>query len=530
MLTKVTVTEGWTRYGSEDPVTPGDYYQYRGWMKPEVKEQFKQRVAPIAAKDSNGAFSWLMPYEVWVKRFLDGQIVRQEYGQIEDTPANRAYLSTTLGLPASLVDTMRPYQREFLYDYLHAYDTGAVTSGSHASHNPTYRRGDIVPLGGGKTLEGLCLAQHHTAPLVLAPTYCWDSWRKEASKWSLVCPRLSTYQSARKQSPTDCLLLDECLLIANPNTKVHSDALSLSVQARSVVALTGTPTSTSPMDLRWLRVVYPGCVPADEKPWRFAFGLDTELKEVRPGQKAYVTKTWDHNKVSAFVAPYCRVIDRSVIQRELPEITFQRLYVPAPKEYSLILKGAATERSKSKSIAQARMCTDGAITDDNHKILARFTPQSKLDAIEAFVQNLGEPVVLFARWQYAVAALSERFAHKTPSVLQGGASLDTEVERFTGGDTNLLIANACMSQGMNLQERARCLIFMSNSLKPTDREQAIGRVYRPGQKRAVIVVDVLAEGTLDEPALDLLDKHRDRNEGFIESALAREFNRQRGTA
>jgi SNF2 family DNA or RNA helicase len=79
---------------------------------------------------------------------------------------------------------------------------------------------------------------------------------------------------------------------------------------------------------------------------------------------------------------------------------------------------------------------------------------------------------------------------------------------------------------MNLQERARVVMFTSNSLKPTNREQAIGRVYRPGQKRGVVVVDVVAEGTLDEVALKLLDNHRDKSEAYIEAALRREFEKQ----
>ena len=43
-----------------------------------------------------------------------------------------------------------------------------------------------------------------------------------------------------------------------------------------------------------------------------------------------------------------------------------------------------------------------------------------------------------------------------------------------------------------------------------------------------MVVDVIAEDTLDLPTVELLDRHKDRNEAFIESALAEEFRKQVG--
>ena len=518
MLQHIAIKEGsgWKRYKSEEAVAPGNYYIVRQYMSAEARESFKTKLAPTAVQDYNGNFAWLLPYERWVKVVCDGQLPPELYlyGKVEDCNENRTQLSETLDLDRPLVDSMRVWQRNFLYDYLFATES-----------NYQYRRAGICPVGAGKTVVGLAIAKQHDRPLVLAPTYCFNSWINEAKKWSLPCPRLSTYDSAHKQDPTDCLIMDEVLLAANPKTLRHEHALALSTPAKTVLGLTGTPQSCTPMDLRWLRAVYPGCVPGDEKPWRFTFGLDTKLEEIKPGQKAYVTKTWDQTRVSQFVAPYVRVVDKSEIQKDLPEIQFHRLTTPRPKQYELILKGAATERSKSKAIAQARQCTDGRIvSDDGHTAIRIGT--DKLDLIEQLVGSVGEPVVIFARWQYMVADLAERLSDRVPAVLTGGGDHVSEVDRFTSAKTDVLIANACISQGMNLQERARIVIFVSNSMKPTDREQAIGRVYRPGQKRGVLVYDVVAENTLDGVALDLLTKHADKSEAFLEAALKKEFVKQ----
>ena len=292
------------------------------------------------------------------------------------------------------------------------------------------------------------------------------------------------------------------------------------------------------MDLRWLRAVYPGSVPAEEKPWRFLFGKDTALVEVKPGVQSYVTKTWNDKLINEFVSPYVRFVKPAEIVKELPEVTYQRLTVPCPEQYKLILKGAATERGKHKALAQARMCTDGCITDDNGRILAELNTH-KCDAVRQFVEGIDGPVIVFARWDYMVERLAEALrtslrlrnvgsSASGVSVLRGGSDYGAEIGSFLDGTNRYLVANSGISQGMNLQGVCSTVIFASWSSKPTDREQAIGRVWRPGQKNGVVVVDVVAEGTLDETTVELLERHKDRNEGFIESALAEEFRRQCG--
>lgn len=454
-----------------------------------------------------------MPYERWVKDVYDGRIYKQAY-QVEDNDENRAELAAALKVDRGLVEALRSWQRLMLYEHEVEHAAGE-----------SYRRAAVVRVGGGKSLFGLLLSRRYSNSAVLAPAYVHRSWIDEAKKWGLDCPALSTYQSAHKLGSVECLLMDEALLIANPITKVHGNAKLLSSTAKCVVGLTGTPQSTSPMDLRWLRAVYPGSVPAEEKPWRFLFGKDTELVEVKAGLQAYVTKTWDHDMISKFVSPYVHVVKPEEIVKELPEITYQRLTVPQPEQYKLILKGAATERGKSKALAQARMCTDGAITDDNGRILADLNT-AKCDAIRAFVESSGLPCIVFARWDYMVERLAKVFPGS--AVLRGGADYDTEIGKFLSGQSTVLVANSGISQGMNLQGVCSTVIFASWSSKPTDREQAIGRVWRPGQKNGVVVVDVIAENTLDETTVELLERHKDRNEGFIESAIAEEFRRQCG--
>ena len=116
----------------------------------------------------------------------------------------------------------------------------------------------------------------------------------------------------------------------------------------------------------------------------------------------------------------------------------------------------------------------------------------------------------------------ERLAKHHPAMIRGDTN-DTGAEqtRFKSGLTNVLLANARFSQGMNLQERCRIVAFVSWSLSPTDRQQAIARVYRPGQKLCVQVADFVAENTLDARTLELIQGHEHLTAEQIEALLER---------
>ena len=51
---------------------------------------------------------------------------------------------------------------------------------------------------------------------------------------------------------------------------------------------------------------------------------------------------------------------------------------------------------------------------------------------------------------------------------------------------------------------AQYLIFLDRSWSPAKMQQAIGRVYRPGQKNAVEVIYITAKGTVDSYVLSKL--------------------------
>ena len=173
----------------------------------------------------------------------------------------------------------------------------------------------------------------------------------------------------------------------------------------------------------------------------------------------------------------------------------------------------------SDLVTQARMLSDGFVMDDDQKVIR--LDMNKIKAVMEFVEGLGEPVVLFAAWRETIQALSTALGAFRPAVVSGDtADIGFQIQRFLSGDTDVLILNSRMGSGVDgLQGRARVGIFVSNSTNPTDRTQAEGRLYRSGQNRGVQIVDMIAEGTLDGPQLELLKSHNDLSASMIEKIL-----------
>lgn len=68
----------------------------------------------------------------------------------------------------------------------------------------------------------------------------------------------------------------------------------------------------------------------------------------------------------------------------------------------------------------------------------------------------------------------------------------------------------CSAYGLNVQRRASRVYIMSPQWNPNDEKQAIARVYRTGQRRAVTVHRLVLEGTIDEELLRRQDVKLDR--------------------
>lgn len=499
MLSKIVVGEGWKKYKQDAEIPPGTYLVYKG--KPTDKD--KKIYEMIPASPPSGGFLWLLPAERWV--------IECYMGRVKTQPPERVPVDWKLiGVDPSI---LRPWQREAVEI---AY-TDIYRFGKH-------RRGWVVSLGGGKTLTGLMLCQMFEKPLVLVDRYLHQNWKQQAKQWNLTCPNIATYESAHKYE-ADCLIIDECARVKNPTAQRSVRIREIAKKADLVVGLTGIPTAgKGPLDFRWLRCVDPESVPEKETTWQFRFGKDTVLKEVG-GNKAYVTTQWDDKAIAEFVSPYISTVDTSDLLKDLPEIEERYISCPKPSQFDLIAGGAATTSGTMKRLAQTRQCTDGFIYDDEGNPKRLSETDSKVKRIVDFVETLGEPILIYSTWTEGVKLISEALSEYKPSIISEGTDAGKAIERFQKGETKVMVANAAYACGMNLQHVCRVVAFTSLSSKPDLYQQAIGRIYRPGQKKGCIIVYFVCEDTLDRRVIELVKAHTNCSDEFIDKLLFEEMEK-----
>ncbi len=505
MLKLINIAEGTVCLYKQldNPLPAGKYYQYLGRPNDLQKKSFALKACQFVR--GNG-FLWVAPAEAWVKRVCEGMII-QEPRMTEEPDWN------LIGFNPGL---LRSWQAECVKEVWNYLRQGLK-----------YGRGWIAKMGAGKTLAGLVVGQMFEPGefAVLVDRYLFETWESQAAEWGLNKPLLSTYESAHKLPPTvKYLAIDEILRLKNSSAQRSVKAARIAAACEVVIGFTGIATAGGgPLDFRWLRVISEGCVPAEDNAWKFAFGLDTQLKDVG-ANKAYVTTEWDDDRIAAFVAPFIHTVDSASIDAELPELTFTYITCPQPSMYKQIAMGAGTTKGVHKKLAQALQCTDGFIYNDDEKPVR--IPAPKLDILKAWVDDLGEPVILVSAWTEGVAQLAEIFAGYLPSVVQGGTTdAGAQIDRFKSGQTRMMILNAGFSKGMNLQKVCRTICFLSPSTKPDDYAQMIARVHRPGQKDAVQIVHFCCEDSLDRRRIELVQSHKEMNEEFVEKLLLEELNK-----
>lgn len=491
------------KYKSQEFIPAGKYIFLQGFGEREKKE------LPLTyIQSENISFGALTQDESWIREYLG----------LPPKEKEKTEKKYTFQLRKDIFEKMRTWQKQIIFEFMQAI-----------KNQDTFKIGLIVGLGGGKTLIALLLCQAGES-LYIAPKHLKTTILDECEKWGLNYPtEISTPESAKKFAGKkfDVIILDESLSCKNPEAARTKGVISLTRNTPIVLAMTGTPLSAkTALDVRWLRVVG-DCISPLEKNIMWKYGINPRYEEIKgvdlglnqKGDPILPLKvdSYQLDNLAKDLSKNLRIVDISSILKEIPPMEKRRIYFPAPKYYKQIKAGLLTANHTSKRIMQARTCTCGFFYDDEQKPID-LPENPKLDWLKNFItENPEEPIVIFSYWTYEKEKIMLAIADNKPAT-------EENVKDFTDGKTNILVLSSDAAEGLNLQ-RSRIQIFMSNSTKPVKRTQALGRLYRQGQKRGVIVFDLVCKDTLDEIQIDLLEKYADASEKFIENLLIEELNK-----
>ena len=429
-------------------------------------------------------------------------------------------------------------------------------------------------IGAGKSLGSLYLCEEWKSKriLVVCPTSVITTWRQEIGKhtdWSFdelvgnTEDRVEKFlQSNAKvqcinwpglkylfgekgedgyefneerfiQAKYDCLILDECHNCMNYKALQSRIVTLLSKITPKCIMLTGTPISGNELDLWNQYYVLDGGKTLGHN--FFAYrnahfegklhkSRDRLWKEWRLKGEEERQKIIDKISISTLHLGIKDCID-------LPEVIRETRYIDLSTKQSKVIESIKEDiaieladdkvlsnsiRNKAIKIAQI---SGGTLLDGGE--IHIFSKNPKLLELEDLLKEIDEKVIIFHAFVAEgreIENLCKRNKWKYASLRSEIKDKNQEIELFQNDPSvKVLIAHPQSGgEGLNLQ-MARIGIFYSLGFTGhLKRQQAEGRIYRAGQNKSCIFIDLVAKNSMDEHILKVQGAKRSISDAILE--------------
>lgn len=427
------------------------------------------------------------------------------------------------------------------------------------------------PMGSGKTVQTLAAARAVNAlpMLVICPNSMKRTWARETAKWWPNIPvyivegaaakrktilataadnpgvviinwesmrlhsRLAPYGSIALNEtektpkelnniPFKLVVADEAHKMKDPKSKQTRAAWAVAHGPMVLYrwALSGTPLTNKP-DTLWPILHF-----IDPKEWpsktSFVDRYCLSSLNVWGGLEIFGLNPANKDEFYAIFDPRFRRMQKEIILPQLPPIVHETRYVEmSPKQKkayesmveNLVAIDGDTMVVASNPIAQLTRLTQfaSAYIEEIDGQLRLSDPSCKLDQLMEDLEDMGEPVVVFAQSRQLIEMTARRLekAGILYSMVAGGQTNDQRqnaIDDFQNGRVDvILVVIAAGGVGITLT-RSRVAIFLQRSWSNVDQQQAIARVHRIGSEihDSVTIVDYISSGTIEEGQLAVL--------------------------
>ena len=169
----------------------------------------------------------------------------------------------------------------------------------------------------------------------------------------------------------------------------------------------------------------------------------------------------------------------------------------------IVALNAAAVMTKLLQIANGRAYNvDGQPVDIHRK---------KLEALQEIIEQADGPVLVFYQF--------EEDGRHLMDVLPDARPLHTEsdIKAWNDGKVPVLLAHpASVGYGLNLQDGGHVIVWYGLTWSLEQYSQANARLHRQGQKKPVLVYQIVAKGTVDEQILASLHRKHTTQEAVLE--------------
>lgn len=321
------------------------------------------------------------------------------------------------------------------------------------------------------------------------------------------------------------LIFDELHKLKNHESIRTRIAHQLSLRAKYVIGLTGTPISTSEMDL-WAEywVIDNGeSLGHNFFSFRRSFFKEGFYEWKIKGESARQRLL---DKISHVTLRYDREECFDLPLRQPPQI---RLGVPTKEQLRLtnnVVNEIRIELSKGilkkqdalhRSLRLLQICGGFLPVEDEvgEQKIEYLKTNPKVELLLEVLEEIRGKVIVFHQF-VPEGRLIENALRKegyTFASLRGEVKgKDTEYERFLNDPkVKILVANPqCGGEGVDeLQDICSVMVFYSSPYLALIRKQAEGRIERKGQNKHCLFIDLVLEGTMDEVVLQGLEQGKE---------------------
>ncbi len=326
----------------------------------------------------------------------------------------------------------------------------------------------------------------------------------------------------------DTVVIDELSSFKNAKSKRHKALMLVRPYVRRIIGLTGTPASNGLMDL----FAEFKCLDYGARLGRFItrYRNDYFLPDKRNGMVVFSYKP----QIGAEERIYKKISDITISMKAIDHLKMPTLIEVehkvklADKEMS-VYKELQDEmilelNDKEISSANAAVLTgkllqvaNGAIYTDSGEIVK--VHDRKLDALEDIIESANGKPILVAYW---FKHDLDRIKSRLDDLGVNYSTLDSpeSIRKWNSKELEVgLIHPASAGHGLNLQSGGNTIAWFGLTWSLELYQQTVARLYRQGQKEGtVVVMHIVAEGTMDEAVLDAL-KDKDATQSKLIDAV-----------
>ena len=346
---------------------------------------------------------------------------------------------------------------------------------------------------------------------------------EKISKTKYHFPIAEKLQELCKNGTISVIAFDECHKSKEP-TSLQSRAM-INVQAKYMVAMSGTPLMNNPLDLYF--------------PMKW---LGYENHSFYQFKQHYCTLGgWGGSQVVGYknLEEIRAMMDNIMLRRlktevlDLPEKIRKIEYVDmTPKQnqiYKEVYNGVMSDLQKIKfsnnplsMMIRLRQATGwtGIISD---KVQESAKMERMIELVQEIVAS-GQKAIIFSNWESMTEVAKEKLEAYNPAYITGATKADErmkEVDRFQADDKCRVIIGTIGAMGTGLTlTAAQNVIFLDSPWNMALKAQAEDRAHRIGTKGTVNIITLVCKNTIDERIEELVEKKGQIADALVDGKIS----------